>query len=84
MILHLKCVLFQTLHYAKQIKCPQLVIKTTGAPYYMSEKAANDLLDVYRENNGDNFVFHKVEGGHHVHLNETDKIAPLVNDFLAR
>ena len=44
---------------------------------------AEKILKVY-SNNNPNFVFKKLEGGHHVHLNEPEKVAPLINSFLKK
>lgn len=71
----------QVEQYAQRIQCPLLVIKASDSPWYMSEANAEKILRVY-QNNNPNFVFKTVEGGHHVHLNEPDKIAPEINSFL--
>ena len=73
----------QVEHYAEQIQCPLLVIKASDSPWYMSEEHAEKILKVYINNNP-NFVFKKVEGGHHVHLNEPEKVAPLIISFLKK
>ena len=73
----------QVEHYAAQIQCPLLVIKASDSPWYMSEENAEKILKVY-SNNNPNFVFKKVEGGHHVHLNEPEKVAPLIISFLEK
>ncbi len=44
---------------------------------------AERLLKVYANTNP-NFEFHVVEGGHHVHLNEPGKVAPLILNFLRK
>ncbi len=44
---------------------------------------AERLLKVYANSNP-NFEFHVVEGGHHVHLNEPEKVAPLILNFLRK
>ena len=37
--------------------------------------------DDYKTHNP-NFAYYKVEGGHHLHLNTPEKVAPLVTKFL--
>jgi hypothetical protein len=46
-------------------------------------QVAERLLKVYANTNP-NFEFHVVEGGHHVHLNEPGKVAPLILNFLRK
>ena len=74
-------VLEQVEHYAVGIQCPLLIIKASDSPWYMSEEHAEKLLKLY-ENNNPNFMFKKIEGGHHVHLNSPEKVAPIITKFL--
>lgn len=76
-------VLEQAEHYAERVQCPLLIIKASDSPWYMSEEHAEKILKVY-SNNNPNFVFKQVEGGHHVHLNEPEKVGPLVAKFLKK
>ena len=39
------------------------------------------LLKVFRRNNH-NFIYKEVDGGHHVHLNDPEPVAKIVNEFL--
>ena len=73
----------QVEHYAERIQCPLLIIKASDSPWYMSEEHAERILKIY-SNNNPNYVFKKVEGGHHVHLNEPEKVGPLINKFLKK
>ena len=73
----------QAEHYAERVQCPLLIIKASDSPWYMSEEHAERILKVYSNNNA-NFVFKHVEGGHHVHLNEPEKVAPLIVKFLKK
>ena len=66
--------------FASGIKCPLMVVKASDSPYYMSEEIAERLIKIYINNNP-NFEFKEVEGGHHVHLNSPEKIAPLILRF---
>ena len=47
----------------------------------MSEEIARRLLKIYSDSNP-HFEFHVVEGGHHVHINEPQRVAPLIVKFL--
>jgi len=49
----------------------------------MSEEEANRILHVYKTHNP-NFNFVRVEGGHHVHLNEPNKVGPVLKKFLLK
>ena len=73
----------QVEHFTEQIKCPLLVVKATDSPWYMSEEEANRILHVYKTHNP-NFNFVRVEGGHHVHLNEPNKVGPVLKKFLLK
>jgi len=73
----------QVEHFTEQIKCPLLVVKATDSPWYMSEEEANRILHVYKTHNP-NFTYVKVEGGHHVHLNEPNKVGPVLKKFLLK
>jgi len=71
----------QVEHFAEQIKCPMLIVKATDSQFYMSDEDASRILHVYKTHNP-HFHYHRVEGGHHIHLNEPAKVAPLINKFL--
>ena len=55
--------------------------KATDSQFYMSDGEAEKILHVYKTHNP-NFAYYKVEGGHHLHLNTPEKVAPLVTKFL--
>ena len=67
--------------YASKITCPHLLVKATGSTKYMTDEAFDRLLKVYRNNNP-NFVYREVEGGHHVHMNSPEIVAPIISRFL--
>ena len=71
----------QVEHFAEQVKCPLLIVKATDSMFYMSDEEAQRILHVYRTHNP-NFSYVRLEGGHHLHLNEPEKVAPAVNKFL--
>nr|XP_016934734.1 probable serine hydrolase [Drosophila suzukii] len=82
----LKSSLFYTLHQevpmemARRIKCPHLFIKALQAPYYERKEYFDEVLAELQKN--PLFEFHEVEGTHHVHLNEPEKVAPIINSFI--
>jgi len=67
--------------YCSQVKCPHLLIKAFGSNKFMSDENYDSILEVYRNSNP-NFVYKEAEGGHHLHLNRPDVVAPLINEFL--
>lgn len=73
----------QVEHYAGAIHCPMLIIKAADSSYYMSEEMAQRILKVYINHNP-NFEWRTVEGGHHVHLNHPERVAPHVSKFLLK
>ena len=73
----------QVEHYSTQIKSPMLFIKATGSGYYMQEEVAKRVVKTFINHNP-NFEMHKVEGGHHVHLNHPDRVSDLINEFLLK
>jgi pimeloyl-ACP methyl ester carboxylesterase len=73
----------QVEHYAAAIKCPMMLIKASNSPYYMSDEMAKRILKVYMNHNP-NFEFHKVQGGHSVHLNTPNVVGDLIRPFLTK
>lgn len=65
----------------KNMKCHNMVIKASDAPYFESIDIVNKALSIYKENCA-SFQFVEVDGDHFVHLNEPEKIADVVNKFL--
>ncbi|KAH8415739.1 hypothetical protein KR222_011732 [Zaprionus bogoriensis] len=68
------------LEMASRIKTPYMFVKALQAPYYEDKKYYNHALEVLRKN--PLFEYYEVEGSHHVHLNEPEKVAPLINAFI--
>uniref|UniRef100_A0A8D8A2N8 Probable serine hydrolase n=1 Tax=Culex pipiens TaxID=7175 RepID=A0A8D8A2N8_CULPI len=60
---------------------PYLFLKATDSPYYEDKKYFDQFVDVVRGVNP-LFRLEYVEGGHHVHLSEANKVAPIVSSFL--
>ena len=73
----------QVEHYSSNIKCPMMLLKATNSSWYMQDEVAKRLIKVYKNNNP-NFEMHKIEGGHHVHLNNPERVSDLINGFLAK
>lgn len=68
------------LDFVSKIRCPYLNIKASPGNN-PDENIYKSLLEEIRKGSS-KFVLHEVEGSHHVHINEPEKIAPLINDFI--
>ncbi|XP_064544740.1 probable serine hydrolase [Drosophila montana] len=68
------------LEMATRIKSPHLFIKALQAPYYENKKYYDATIAVLRQN--PLFEYHEVDGSHHVHLNEPEKVAHFINSFI--
>lgn len=68
------------LEMARRIKCPHLFIKALQAPFYERKEYFDETLKVLKQN--PNFEYYEVDGTHHVHLNEPEKISQIVNPFI--
>ncbi|CAB3236407.1 unnamed protein product [Arctia plantaginis] len=64
----------------KRLKCPTLFIKATDSPYE-NDKSSAELQNKLQKNN-EKYESHTVLGTHHVHLNDPEKVAPLILNFL--
>jgi len=58
-----------------------MIIKASDGPWFEPKEACEAVMDIYRQNCA---VFHfvEVEGNHFVHLNEPEKCAGHINQFL--
>ncbi|GLV44522.1 uncharacterized protein CBL_10327 [Carabus blaptoides fortunei] len=68
------------LEYAKRIKCPMLFIKAADGPYFENKQNYDDVVQVLETHNKC-FQHASVPGTHHVHINNPERVAPLVLDF---
>lgn len=68
------------LQYASQIKCAYLNIRALNGHREQVEYYSKILEKIQR--GARRFEYHEVEGTHHVHLNEPEKVAPIINNFL--
>lgn len=62
---------------------PHLFFKAKGSPYYEDEKNYFEILDILKKTNP-NFEYYNIEGKHHLHLNEPEKVIGIVNEFINR
>ena len=68
--------------YAAQIKCAYLNIKAIpGMPTEQPENYQK-VLDIIKKT-ARIFEYHEVEGAHHVHLNNPERVAPIINQFIS-
>ncbi|XP_017473225.1 PREDICTED: probable serine hydrolase isoform X2 [Rhagoletis zephyria] len=65
---------------ARRITSPYLFIKALNSTYYEPRKYFDETLDIMQKNPA--FEYHEVTGTHHVHLNEPEKVAPIINSFI--
>lgn len=70
-----------SVEFASKVQCPHLVIKAAQGPRYMSDEVYSRIQGVFRKYNP-NFVYRELEGGHHLHLNTPETVAPIINRFL--
>jgi len=66
--------------FCRSIKCPQLLIKASDQPHYEDEEIVNRILDIYKKNPA--FEMVNVEGSHHVHLNNPERLMESLNKFM--
>jgi len=68
---------------ARSITCPHLLVRASAenaATSWGRERAAmEDIIQIYQGN--PEFKLVEVEGSHHVHLNQPDKVLPHINAF---
>ncbi|XP_014211832.1 probable serine hydrolase isoform X2 [Copidosoma floridanum] len=67
--------------YAERIKCAYLNIRAVPGMKFEQPENYDKVLDVI-EKNSRKFVSHKVDGTHHVHLNNPERVAKPINQFL--
>eukprot|EP00092_Neocalanus_flemingeri_P035539 GFUD01038684.1.p1 GENE.GFUD01038684.1~~GFUD01038684.1.p1 ORF type:complete len:353 (+),score=113.90 GFUD01038684.1:250-1308(+) len=72
-----------TEEFGSKVECPHLLIKATEASKYMSDESFDQLLKIFRQNNP-HFQYRELPGGHHLHLNTPELVAPIINKFLEK
>ncbi|XP_076306495.1 serine hydrolase-like protein [Tachypleus tridentatus] len=65
------------------LKCELLIIKAKEGPWYEDREILKDFLDLYARNSK-RFQFTEVEGSHFVHLNNPERISPIINTFISK
>ncbi|CAH1390644.1 unnamed protein product [Nezara viridula] len=66
---------------AEKIKCKMLVIRPTGGVLVKHRKEMLEKQLSIIAQNSPRLVYEVVEGGHHVHLENPEKVAPIINKF---
>lgn len=66
--------------FAKAITCPHLLIKASGSQHYEDDSIIKRFLDIYSHN--EKFELVTVEGSHHVHLNNPERVVPSISSFI--
>ncbi|XP_032675106.1 probable serine hydrolase isoform X2 [Odontomachus brunneus] len=69
------------LAYASQIKCAYLNIRAVPGMKFEQPHYYHMVLEKIKLQ-AKKFEYHEVEGTHHVHLNEPEKIVPIIANFL--
>ena len=67
--------------YAAKIKCAYLNIRAIPGLELEQPELYDKVLDQIKLT-ASKFVYRKVEGSHHVHLNNPEKIAPIIQEFI--
>lgn len=68
---------------AHRITCPFFVYKAKQGPFVEDKNQTMEVLDVLLKVNKD-FSFNMIDGTHHVHLNDPERIAKLVIPFIKK
>ncbi|XP_063228390.1 probable serine hydrolase isoform X2 [Bacillus rossius redtenbacheri] len=69
--------------FAASIDCNVLHIKAKSGLVYSDSKITRETLDALK-NSAKYFEHHDVEGTHHVHVNNPERVAPLITQFLQK
>ncbi|KAF5283165.1 hypothetical protein FQR65_LT02677 [Abscondita terminalis] len=67
----------------KSITCPYFVSKSSESPFVENKKYTLEVVDILKEVNKD-FWLCEVEGTHHVHLNNPERVAEVVIPFIKK
>ncbi|XP_043253737.1 probable serine hydrolase isoform X1 [Colletes gigas] len=70
------------LAYAAKITCAYLNIRASNGLKYDRPENYNEILD-HIKIGAKRFEYHEVEGTHHVHLNNPERVAPLIAKFIS-
>jgi len=67
---------------AKKLNMPHLFIKAMQSPYYEKREYFDEIIEILNKNK--NFENHLLDAGHHLHLTEPEKVAPIISDFIKK
>lgn len=68
---------------SKYMTCPIFIGKAISASYYEVKENFYEVLDVLLKHSKD-CQYHRLEGTHHFHLNNPEKLAVLLNKFIEK
>lgn len=66
----------------RRLKCPTLYVKAIDSPY-SADAYSIEMREILEQTN-ENYEFHFVRGTHHVHLNNPELVAPLIENFIQK
>jgi pimeloyl-ACP methyl ester carboxylesterase len=69
------------LNFVSRMRCDLLVIRAKQGPYHVAEKVRKQFYDTY-ERNCRMFRDVLMDGSHHLHMNNPDKVGTVINDFI--
>ena len=59
-----------------------IILKASGSPHYENEEIITRFLEIYRKN--EQFEMVTVDGSHHVHLNNPERVVPSIDSFIRK
>ncbi|XP_058794689.1 probable serine hydrolase isoform X2 [Phymastichus coffea] len=68
---------------AQLITCPYLVIKATKSPFYKKQAYWSEVSSILKYSSKDFRSVH-LDGSHHLHMMQQDKVADVMNSFLEK
>lgn len=71
----------EAIESARRLTMPVLAVKTSEMMYPGNKQDYIDVFNVTKESSSD-FQFYNVEGPHHIHLNNPERIQNILSDFL--
>lgn len=70
-----------SIEFASKVKCEYMNIKAVPGMVFDHPDFYTTVLDKLKES-ASRYEYKEVEGTHHVHMNEPEKIAPIIFDFI--
>lgn len=68
------------IEWAQNISCPHLIIAAQLMTIFAGIDEDKQIMEIYKQN--PKFTCVKVKGSHHVHINEPEKVNPLIIKFI--